>query len=85
MLCTADMCAAGLRDERDLSVGARLTCGAIAGTTGQTVAYPFDVARRRLQVGGACLTRARLGKVLLGQTWHCIELSCFTSHEDHQQ
>eukprot|EP00798_Chlamydomonas_sp_ICE-L_P008579 gene8579-34015_t len=42
----------GLRDERDLSVGARLGCGALAGTTGQTVAYPFDVARRRLQVSG---------------------------------
>jgi hypothetical protein len=39
-----------LRDERDLSVAARLACGAAAGTTGQTVAYPFDVARRRLQV-----------------------------------
>ncbi len=25
---------------------------AAAGTTGQTVAYPFDVARRRLQVSG---------------------------------
>lgn len=31
-------------------MGARLGCGAIAGTFGQTVAYPFDVARRRLQV-----------------------------------
>eukprot|EP00798_Chlamydomonas_sp_ICE-L_P008256 gene8256-1525_t len=41
-----------LRDERDLSVGSRLACGAVAGTTGQTVAYPFDVARRRLQVSG---------------------------------
>lgn len=40
-----------LRDERELSVAARLACGAAAGTTGQTVAYPFDVARRRLQVG----------------------------------
>ncbi len=30
----------------------RLACGAAAGTTGQTVAYPFDVARRRLQVSG---------------------------------
>lgn len=44
--------AADLRDERDLSVIARLGCGAAAGTTGQTVAYPFDVARRRLQVSG---------------------------------
>jgi len=42
----------GLKDERELSVGARLACGAAAGTTGQTVAYPFDVARRRLQVSG---------------------------------
>lgn len=42
----------GLRDERELSVAARLGCGALAGTTGQTVAYPFDVARRRLQVSG---------------------------------
>ncbi len=33
-------------------VAARLGCGALAGTTGQTVAYPFDVARRRLQVSG---------------------------------
>lgn len=42
----------GLRDERELSVASRLACGAVAGTTGQTVAYPFDVARRRLQVSG---------------------------------
>lgn len=42
----------GLRDERELSVPSRLACGAAAGTMGQTVAYPFDVARRRLQVSG---------------------------------
>ncbi|KAF5837419.1 mitochondrial substrate carrier [Dunaliella salina] len=42
----------GLKDERELSVWSRLACGAAAGTTGQTVAYPFDVARRRLQVSG---------------------------------
>lgn len=40
------------RDERDLSIATRLACGALAGTTGQTVAYPFDVVRRRLQVSG---------------------------------
>ncbi|KAG2444147.1 hypothetical protein HYH02_009086 [Chlamydomonas schloesseri] len=42
----------GLRDERELTIGARLGCGAIAGSMGQTVAYPFDVARRRLQMSG---------------------------------
>ncbi|KAG2494767.1 hypothetical protein HYH03_007012 [Edaphochlamys debaryana] len=42
----------GLRDERELSIVARLGCGAVAGSMGQTVAYPFDVARRRLQVSG---------------------------------
>jgi hypothetical protein len=40
----------GLRDERELSIWTRLGCGAAAGSVGQTVAYPFDVARRRLQV-----------------------------------
>jgi solute carrier family 25 phosphate transporter 23/24/25/41 len=42
----------GLRDERDLSIAVRLGCGALAGTLGQTLAYPFDVVRRRLQVSG---------------------------------
>jgi solute carrier family 25 (mitochondrial phosphate transporter), member 23/24/25/41 len=44
--------AGGHRDERDLTIATRLACGALAGTTGQTVAYPFDVVRRRLQVSG---------------------------------
>eukprot|EP00887_Chlorella_sp_A99_P003371 scaffold7.g3371.t1 len=34
----------GCRDERDLSIATRLGCGAVAGTMGQTVAYPFDVS-----------------------------------------
>lgn len=42
----------GFKDDRELSIAIRLGCGAVAGTTGQTVAYPFDVVRRRLQVSG---------------------------------
>jgi len=29
-----------------------LTCGAIAGAMSQTASYPFEVIRRRMQVGG---------------------------------
>lgn len=42
----------GLKNDQDLSVTTRLTCGAIAGSVGQTVAFPLDVVRRRLQVSG---------------------------------
>ena len=30
-----------------------LVCGAIAGAVSQTASYPFEVVRRRMQVGGA--------------------------------
>lgn len=42
----------GGRNEQDLAIATRLGCGAAAGTLGQTVAYPFDVVRRRLQMSG---------------------------------
>jgi solute carrier family 25 protein 16 len=32
---------------------AQLTAGAIAGLVSQTASYPFEVIRRRMQVGGA--------------------------------
>ena len=31
---------------------ANLACGAVAGAASQTVSYPFEVVRRRMQVGG---------------------------------
>lgn len=30
-----------------------LLCGAVAGAVSQTASYPFEVVRRRMQVGGA--------------------------------
>eukprot|EP01024_Parvocaulis_polyphysoides_P043292 TRINITY_DN3954_c0_g4_i3.p1 TRINITY_DN3954_c0_g4~~TRINITY_DN3954_c0_g4_i3.p1 ORF type:complete len:326 (+),score=36.02 TRINITY_DN3954_c0_g4_i3:100-1077(+) len=41
-----------LQHDTDLSTSVRLGCGAVAGAVGQTMAYPFDVVRRRLQVSG---------------------------------
>ncbi|KAI5082952.1 hypothetical protein GOP47_0002695 [Adiantum capillus-veneris] len=39
-------------ENADLSVLTKLGCGLEVGTVGQTVAYPLDVVRRRMQMVG---------------------------------
>ena len=42
-----------LRNDRDIPTMTRLFCGGIAGLLAQSVTYPLDIARRRMQVAGA--------------------------------
>lgn len=38
--------------DNEISIGARLVCGGVAGAIAQTITYPLDVIRRRLQSSG---------------------------------
>lgn len=44
-----------------LTIWAQLTAGGLAGLVSQTVSYPLEVVRRRMQVGGAVGDGHRLG------------------------
>ncbi|KAH8083056.1 mitochondrial carrier domain-containing protein [Filobasidium floriforme] len=46
-----------------------LMCGAIAGAVSQTASYPFEVVRRRMQVGGVRAGPAKATGVVDGITW----------------
>ena len=49
---------------------AQLTAGAVAGLVSQTVSYPFEVVRRRMQVGGVVGDGHRMSMAeVAGRIW----------------
>ena len=56
-----------VRQDGTLTVGALLTCGSLAGISAQTLSYPLDTVRHRMQANG-------IGgqKAVYSGTWDCI-------------
>ena len=46
-------------EEGEISTLRKLSCGALAGSISQTLTYPLDVLRRRMQVSG--MKNSKLG------------------------
>ncbi|KAI9799788.1 MAG: hypothetical protein M1825_004348 [Sarcosagium campestre] len=58
------------RQTPQLKYWAELAAGGIAGLVSQTIAYPLEVIRRRMQVGGAVGDGHRLGMAeVVGRIW----------------
>ena len=75
-----------LRSAKELDVASGLACGGIAGAIGQTVAYPFDVCRRKLQVSGwqGAEALADKGKENLQKVRYTGMIDCFVKVIKHE-
>lgn len=59
--------------EGNLFIGGSLLAGSLAGLTSKSITYPFDLARKRMQIQGFQDARTGFGKVISSKTlWLCI-------------
>ena len=57
-----------------LTVPAKLLCGGLAGATAQTVSYPLDVARRRMQLGQVVTFMFSSCAVMIMIRYTCVQV-----------
>ncbi len=78
----------GLKSAKELDVASGLACGGVAGAIGQTVAYPFDVCRRKLQVSGwqgaAALADSKAGREQVSKIRYTGMVDCFVKVIKHE-